>query len=175
MPTDEPVANPFTPPDANLIASNTGELKLASRGRRLGGAIIDTIILSLLIIPTVLLFFGSWDNYITKAAASEVVMQISVGVLGLLVYLLVNTYWLMKNGQTVGKKLLGTKIVRTDGSRADYQRIILRRYLPMSFAYLIPVVGMGISIINALLIFRQSHQCGHDNLADTVVIDINAS
>ena len=72
-------------------------------------------------------------------------------------------------GKTIGKKLIGTKIVRADGSAADFQRIALRRYVPYSFVHLIPFIGWVISLINILLIFRESHKCGHDELADTIV------
>ena len=39
-------------------------------------------------------------------------------------------------------------------------------------AQLIPVVGMFIPFVDALLIFRSSNQCLHDQIADTIVIDV---
>ena len=66
---------------------------------------------------------------------------------------------------------MGIKIVRTDGSKLDFQRFVTHRYLPM-VVQLIPLVGMFIPFVDALLIFRSSNQCLHDQIADTIVIDV---
>jgi uncharacterized RDD family membrane protein YckC len=175
MPNDQPnhppAANPYAPPQTIPTVPDAGEHQLASRGKRLGGVFIDGIIVTLCTLPVLLLVFGGWTNYVTRVGEGGFLIQLGVTIFGVIVYLLINGYLLAKNGQTIGKKLLSTKIVRTDGSAVDLQRIILRRYLPLSIAYIIPVVGYLIGLINALLIFRESHQCGHDNLADTIVVE----
>ncbi|MBX9868647.1 MAG: RDD family protein [Burkholderiaceae bacterium] len=91
--------------------------------------------------------------------------------LALIVYLVVNGKLLSQYGQTVGKKLLKIKIVRTDGSPVDLKRIVLYRYLPAQLILLVPVIGNFLSLINVLFVFRSSRQCIHDQIADTKVIN----
>ena len=75
------------------------------------------------------------------------------------------------NGQTVGKKLLKIKIVRSDGTAADFQRIVVFRLLPVYLVQLVPVIGGFIGLLDVLFIFRSSRQCIHDQIADTIVIN----
>jgi uncharacterized RDD family membrane protein YckC len=165
--------NPYAPPQTILTTPDVGQYRLASRGKRLGGTIIDSIVLTICTLPVVIIFFGGWSAYTERVGDVGFFMQLAMTLFSIVVFFLINGYLLVKNGQTIGKKLLGTKIVRTDGSAADLQRIMLRRYIPISVAYVIPIVGYLIGIINALLIFRESHKCGHDELADTIVVEAN--
>ena len=87
-------------------------------------------------------------------------------------YVVVNGYLLAKNGQSVGKKMLDIKIVRTDRSRASFVRLVGVRALFENALLLIPVVDIWLWIINVLFIFRRSRKCLHDTAADTVVIRI---
>ena len=70
------------------------------------------------------------------------------------------------NGQSIGKKLLGIKVVRTDGSPASLGRLIWLRNVVNGLIGIIPLYG----IIDALFIFGESRQCLHDKIADTIVI-----
>ncbi len=82
------------------------------------------------------------------------------------------TAWLVhRNGQTIGKKLVGIKVVRTDSSRATLGRILWLRNVPFWVVSFIPVVGQVVSLVDALLIFRASRQCLHDQVAGTIVVD----
>jgi uncharacterized RDD family membrane protein YckC len=171
--TPPPAANPYSAPKADLTAQHApDEAELAGRGRRFAGAIIDGIILSFLLFVPLLMFFGGWGGYMTTAAERPYMIALLSGVLGFVGYIVVNGYFLAKDGQTIGKKILGMKIVRTDGSQADFMRIATRRALPIYACNLIPTVGGFLPLIDALLIFRASKKCFHDDLADTVVIRV---
>ena len=88
--------------------------------------------------------------------------------IGFAIYQLVMLY---RHGQTLGKKILGIKIVRSDGSRAGLRRIVLLRYLVPGIIGAIPYVGFIFSLIDPLFIFGDEKRCVHDLMADTIVVD----
>ena len=92
------------------------------------------------------------------------------GLAGLLIWGGVTAYLVHKNGQTLGKKILGIKVVRTDGSRASLGRIFWLRNVIMVLLSMIPIAGMILSLVDSLLIFRESRQCLHDQIAGTIVV-----
>jgi len=172
--TPSSTSNPYAAPQGDLSEQRApDEAELAGRGRRLASAFIDGVIMILLAVAPVIAFVGGWSDYQAKAAAGSYMLTLGSTVFGFVVYLLVNGYFLARDGQSIGKKLLGTKIVRTDGSKADFTRIVTRRLLPVHALNLIPMVGPLLSVVDALFIFRASKKCIHDDIADTVVIRIS--
>jgi uncharacterized RDD family membrane protein YckC len=94
-------------------------------------------------------------------------------VLGSLTNFGVSVYFLLlyKNGQTLGKKMMGIKIARyPDGGSASLLHIILLRMLLMLILELIPFIGWIFGIVNYCFIFRSDRRMLHDYLAGTVVI-----
>ena len=103
----------------------------------------------------------------TGASGAGVVAQFAVFVL---ILLALQGYLLATQGQTIGKKLLGIRIVRSDGSKVDAARVIGLRYALIWALAVIPVVGWVFGLVDALMIFRDSRKCLHDNIADTIVV-----
>jgi uncharacterized RDD family membrane protein YckC len=82
------------------------------------------------------------------------------------------TIWLVKrNGQTIGKKLLGIKVVRSNGARASLGRIFWLRNFVNGIPASIPLIGMLYTLVDHLLIFGEPRQCLHDKIADTIVVN----
>ncbi|MEV0383224.1 RDD family protein [Nonomuraea sp. NPDC050643] len=84
-------------------------------------------------------------------------------------------YWLLhaRYGQTLGKALLGIKVVaRATGNPPSFRESAVRAgfYLMVP---LLPLVGWIVALANGLHIFRdRRHRCYHDRLADTVVVSV---
>ena len=74
--------------------------------------------------------------------------------------------FVLRNSQSIAKKLLGIKVVRADGSPASFSRIFWLRNAANIALSIVPFYG----IVDALFIFSDSRQCLHDKLADTVVV-----
>jgi uncharacterized RDD family membrane protein YckC len=165
-------SNPYAAPASVAIRRASDQGELAGRGRRLGAAIIDTIIMMAIAIPIVIVVAGGRAAYMAKSQSGDLGFQLIGALIGMSIFLLLNGYLLAQSGQTIGKKLLGTRVVRTDGSKADFARIMLRRYLPLWVVGMVPVVGMLIALLDSLLIFRASKKCLHDDIADTVVVRV---
>lgn len=137
-------------------------IDLAGRGARLSAAFVDGVIQTFLAVAFI--------NPIEAAGISDesgLVLEAIV----ICAYLAVNGYFLARDGQTLGKKLVGIKIVRTDGRKAGLGRIVGLRYLPLGMIGVIPLLGGLIGAVDALFIFRASRQCLHDQLADTIVVN----
>ena len=75
-----------------------------------------------------------------------------------------------KNGQTIGKKLLSIKVVRSDGSRASLARIFWLRNIVNAIPGAIPLLGNLYVLADHLFIFGEKRQCLHDKIADTIVV-----
>lgn len=144
-----------------------GELELAGRGARLGAAIIDGVLVAVAtVVSSMVLGYNMFTSGATPTFGFQVVFTIGY----IAWYAIINGHLLNKNGQTVGKKLLGIKIVRTNGDKADLVRLVGLRLAPISFAGLIPYLGNLIGIVDVLCIFRENRKCLHDNIADTIVV-----
>jgi len=163
--------NRFAPPRAAVadVAEGQGQV-LASRWSRLWAAIVD----SLLVGGTLLAASFALPGLLPRADAFGVVPWTQM-LLGFAIYLAINGWLLHTQGQTVGKKLLGLRIVRSDGSAAPLARLAGLRFGATLVWSMIPVVGQLVGMLDALLIFRDSRKCLHDNIADTIVVTAASS
>jgi uncharacterized RDD family membrane protein YckC len=172
--------NPYAPPSAPLSDKNAESDRLASRGSRLGAKILDGVIATVLIYVPLFTIGGLSTSQVVANGGranplwiysyywhSTAFWPTSLGILALFA---VNLYLLHRFGQTIGKKLVGVRIVRTDGSRAGLARIIFMRSLPFWVAAAIPLIGALISLADPLFIFSESRRCLHDRVAGTIVL-----
>jgi uncharacterized RDD family membrane protein YckC len=74
--------------------------------------------------------------------------------------------YVRRNGQSIGKKLLNIKVVRTDGGPITLGRLFWLRNVVNGLISVVPLYGL----IDVLFIFGENRQCLHDKLADSVVI-----
>lgn len=160
--------NPYAPPEANVEVAEAGQTVLAGRGARLGGAVIDTIISFAIILP-VMKFSGAWERALTQEQTIFELLGLSV--LSFILFLAVHGYLLANYGQTVGKRLVKTRIVSVQDERIlPFPRLVGLRYLPVAFVSQIPLLGPILSLVDVLYIFREDRRCVHDLIAGTKVI-----
>jgi uncharacterized RDD family membrane protein YckC len=175
--------NPYAAPTARLAdALRPDELALAERGTRLGAALLDGIVLAGPIAVAGIVAAITLPAYQRSVGAGGggTATWAAFGLLGLLVFIgfivviAINCVWLDRYGQTIAKRWLGIKVVRSDGSPCPLSRIILLRWLPMFVMNLIlrfiPIIGPLVSFVDPLLIFRNDRRCLHDLIADTKVV-----
>ena len=111
--------NIYSPPDADLGNSPQDRIavvdaNLASKWARLGASIIDIV---LMIAVYLVVFYGTayWEKALKQDTSIQ--EQILSVIFGFAVYLLFNGYLLHKRGQTLGKWVLGIKIVTIEKQR----------------------------------------------------------
>jgi uncharacterized RDD family membrane protein YckC len=164
--------NLVPPPEDELraVLDNGVTVEMARRGNRLIASIIDAILMCLVTLLPLVFFVGGWQAYVTTVAMHPTLWKIGSSLGGWIVFLAINGYFLAQNGQSIGKKMVGIKIVRSDGSPVSLGRIIALRMGPIYLVNLIPTIGGVLALIDILLIFRASRKCVHDQIADTIVI-----
>jgi uncharacterized RDD family membrane protein YckC len=170
-------ANPFL--SAVTREAPSAEPQLADRGKRLAAVILDTLLALLVAAPGLALLFAgaASSGGLDEAVENETfpfefgapLLLMLVPLLGFLIY---QIYLLTTRGQTLGKRLLKIRIVRTDGSKPGFVHAVLLRSVVMQFIGAIPFVGGIVSFVDPLLIFREDRRCLHDMIADTTVIDV---
>jgi uncharacterized RDD family membrane protein YckC len=166
--------NNYRPPAAEVADVHDQDAdELATRWARVGGAFLDALIIGVILLPIMLA-----TGYMQAAASGDeppLLLQLQYSLLGLVVSAAVNGYMLHKYGQTVGKRVAGTRIVSVhDNSIQPLWRIYLLRYFPVNLIGLVPLAGPFLSIASVLFIFRSDRRCLHDLIAGTKVIRASA-
>ncbi len=167
--------NPYAAPVAQVTEPVDFGFAKAGRMQRLLAVIIDSTVI---VVPIILaIALPAYQDYVKRAggttgasSALPAAMLVALGVL-LLGYVAYQLYWLWKNGQTLGKKIMKIKIVRVDGSRASFPRLLFLRAMVPGIVGNIPLLGPVLTLIDLLFIFGEPKRCAHDYLADTIVIN----
>jgi len=103
----------------------------------------------------------------SSAASGFVVMIGSVVALaGLATWIVFTVKYVNENGQSIAKRMLGIKVVRTDGSPITLGRLFWMRNVLNNIIGIIPFYVL----VDLLFIFGEARQCLHDKLADTIVV-----
>lgn len=160
----------FEPPTAALEDAPSEPLQLADRGTRLGASILDALIMVFGAIPFFIPFIllaGRRGWGADSAVWTALFGGIALWLAGFFTW---NGILLHRNGQTVAKRILKIKVVRSNGDRVPLWRFVVLRYLPTTLMGALPFVGGIANLVDACLIFRESRQCLHDTIADTIVI-----
>jgi uncharacterized RDD family membrane protein YckC len=170
-PTGQPVINPYAPPEAPIDTPYVYDdvLVLADRGTRLGAYMLDyawIFVLAILIAITAPLIDTTRDN---EALYTGIFVLMSVVALAVVAW---NMVLIHNYGQTMGKRWLKIKIVRCSGERCSLRRYIFLRWLPVGILANIPLLGIIVGLGNPLMIFREDRRCGHDFIADTIVVNV---
>jgi uncharacterized RDD family membrane protein YckC len=168
--SQSPRSNPFAPPLSEVAepapTGPAGAPVLAERGVRLAALALDTalLMLGLLLVS----WLTRWDPFGHSEAFWQFDLVPVLWSQG--AFLLLNAYLLIAQGQTIGKRVLGLRIVRPDGARAAAWRVLGLRYLAFAPLGLSPGLSLLGLVVDGLFIFRGSRRCLHDELADTVVV-----
>jgi uncharacterized RDD family membrane protein YckC len=165
------MTNPYQTPESGFSQADTPssqESELANRGTRFLAALVDGLVGIIVAIP-LWIGTGAWESLI-HGQMLPIPMVIGIVVYGYVAFVLVHYYYLNKNGQTIGKKLLNIRIVGVDDHKINAVPILLKRYLPMILIPQIPILGSIFSLIDLLFIFRKDRRCVHDLIAGTKVM-----
>lgn len=182
--SDQP--NRYAAPQAEVedVKDDSEVGELAGRGERLGASLLDGLIYGVAVWVPMLVGFGfggfrmlmemirhggqtsggetfNWASMFTGFAFSGI---------GFLIVLGINLYFVIKNRQTIGKKLLSIKVVRSDGSQVSIARLFWLRNVVAGLPGGIPYVGYLYSLARYLWIFGEERRCIHDYIADTIVV-----
>jgi uncharacterized RDD family membrane protein YckC len=168
------MANPYAPPRAAVTdVVNVVGIVPADRGTRLGAVLLDGLIagaMTTLPLIAALILTGAVPATAARAADATVALALVPALAGAIVWCWLTIKYVKENGQTIAKKVLGIKVIRTDGSAASFGRIFWLRNAVNTLITAIPLFGTLYSIVEVLFIFGESRQCLHDRIADTIVV-----
>jgi len=159
--------SPYDAPESTLMDSVEYESELASRWSRLGASLLDGMVMMLITVP--LMFFTGGFEGIAEGVQPSWQYSMAIGFAGLVAFLLINGWFLVSDGQTLGKKAVGIKIVDLENKLPSKQHL-LKRYVTYFIPAQVPVAGGFFSIVNILFIFGRERRCLHDYVGGTRVV-----
>lgn len=166
--TEELEGASFEPIEADTAGDSAGP-PLAGRGTRLGAAILDTLI-GLVISCPVMMFTGYIDRAMQQQVSPVEMAIYTMG--GMVVYLLIHGYLLATQGQSVGKKLLGIRIVDYESNEIlPFGKLVGLRLLPVWIVSAIPFANC-LALVDVLFIFGEERRCVHDLIAGSKVVQV---
>jgi len=145
--------------------------ELASRGKRWLAAFIDSLIIIVIAFALMFALIGLGND--PEAMKENGALTIIWPIILLVTFFAINWRHLSKSGQTIGKRILGIRVITLTGEVPNVWSHIFRRYLIFWGIPLIPVIGEAIGFIGILLIFGSQRRCLHDYVAGTKVIKAN--
>lgn len=170
---EEQEHNVYAAPKSAPLAAEPENVELAERGTRFAAAMIDGLISMAIMFPAMYLT-GTWGRIASlSVSVTELVL---LAIAGLVLFLLLHGKLLKDHGQTIGKRLVGIRIVSADsGEIIPLQKVMLARVLPVQIVANLPPPFSYLTLVDALMIFRKDRRCLHDMLAGTKVVVVKKS
>ena len=159
----------FTPPQADLIAGLPADNITASRWKRLQASMVDSLTIAVVTL-TVMYLTGGFSG-ISRGVRPSAAYSLMVTLVGVAAFLLINGKLLLASGKTIGKRMVGIKIVDLNGNLPTVRGHLLKRYAVYFLPGQIPFIGQLLSLVNVLWIFGQEKRCLHDLVAGTKVVE----
>ena len=139
--------------DMNLMPSEmTGpqiEVDLAPPMTRIGAVILNSVLNIAAYIPLIISVLAGESGYLQRVSASkemtlpEINMTwLMIGIAVLVVYGAVQIYFMSKDGQSLGKKMLGIRVLKTDGSNPGFFGTVFMREVAYYF-----LLGLAAGVI----------------------------
>lgn len=158
----------FAPGSAADTTAVVASMELAGRWIRLAAVLLDSVIGFFVMMPgiIVLSLAGSFSH---PESPNTPLLLAGFGILGLCALALIafQLFLLITRGQTIGKKLLGIRIVTFDTeANPGFVKVFLLRIVANAIIGFLPLYG----IVDILFIFRDDRRCIHDLLAGTKVV-----
>ena len=162
--------NPYAPPkveaEHNWTAPRGDQFELARLGQRLWGAVVDVLLLYLVLVPV-----GFVIGFMAKNSANGtgIWFAIAVALVSVVPFSGYQLY-LVAQGQSLGKRVAKTRVVRLDGSAPGFVHGVLLRNILFLFVSAVPVVGSLASLVDVAMIFQFDRRTLRDHIAGTRVI-----
>ena len=149
---------------SNENDASINRIVLASKYDRLRAALIDYVIFFILFSYNYSQLFEVMNS---SRAETEGSKAFNIFFLSFLPLLFINMYLWAKNGQSIGKKLIGIKIVHQSGRYASISSLFFNRnllFILFHWTIILPVIDF------IYMYKTKDQQCLHDLMAETIVI-----
>ena len=165
---NRPLAPSIAAPSHALYRVPAEAPELAGLGERLVAKLIDLGTFALPLVSVLMFARGEWRGL--GAALAHL--------LGLVLWLPLagtSTWWLHTRGQTIGKRVMQIRIVRSDGRRVPFFRLLAHRVYAIQLLRFVPIFGGLMTVIVMVFDYLSAagsdeRQAIHDVIADTIVV-----
>jgi len=123
--------------------------ELATRSQRLAAGLVDGLV------------FAGIGVLVFASSALAIVAFVLVAA--------INLWLLARHRASIGKRVLGIRMARSDGAEAGLARLVFLRGLARCIVTSIPYFNLLI-LLDLLFIFGKRRRCLHDYIADTIVV-----
>ena len=153
--------------------------KYGSLSKRIASTVIDSLIL---VIPFLIFWFSGGARFLDSLLSQlvsdspeEKMQLIRINLIYLLFYssisLCYSTFFIGRNGSTLGQKIAGLKVATEKGEKLDYKEAFSRAAAYL--IYYLPFIGGLIMLISAGMISSSvKRQAIHDKICKNVVLNI---
>jgi uncharacterized RDD family membrane protein YckC len=182
-PTGDEV-NPYASPQSSgsMAPPFGGQSPLAGRGARLGAKILDGLMHLAVCIPGIVMMaaggfaFGALiEEDVPNLGGPLAIAGIVVAILAFLGFWIYQIVLLSTSGQTLGKKIVGIRIVTNDSEEyPGFVKAFLLRDFVNDLISNIPYIGSLYALVDILFIFGEERRCIHDLIAGTKVVEASA-
>jgi uncharacterized RDD family membrane protein YckC len=155
--------------DPTLPVTSGSPLELATPGERFLGALIDGLILTPVVIP--IYFFTGLSAAAVSGAKPSYLLTAFATILVAVIAIAIQYTFLKATGQTIGKKVMKTRMVTPEGNKPEMPDLF-KRYGFMYLLGLIPFAGVAISLVDSLMVFKADRRCLHDLIGNTKVVKL---
>jgi uncharacterized RDD family membrane protein YckC len=168
---------PFADAGSEREPSPGEETELAERGERLSARVVDDLIAIGAATPGLFIAFVTVLRG-TPSGEDPLPPHVIEGILfGFVAFVGVTIYqWYLiaTRGQTIGKRMLKLRVVKTDGRAVGFvDGVILREWVITAVTSL-PFIGFVAALADGLMIFGAERRCLHDLIATTKVVRARA-
>lgn len=181
---EEPDVNPYQTPEVPVHdpTPERRDFRLASLGARFGAWLLDSLFWFLASLPwwvgigSLGARMGSSREVDPEEVFREIGPYFACSGLLSLILLVLNVVFVAQNSQSLGKRLVGIRVVTTDGHPAGFLRILFLRNMVPGLLYVLPqllapILGPVAWLLDTLPIFGRKRQCVHDLIAGTQVAE----
>ncbi|MEO3888043.1 RDD family protein [Nonomuraea sp. B5E05] len=138
---------------------------LAGRWRRLFAGLLDWLIVNVATAPfTWTSWEYAWDGARGGWERYPVEHTFAAGLVAFLYFWLLHAFW---NGQTLGKKVFGIRVVQENGAKIGVGQAAIRQAVMSALAW---TCCVGLLLDLAWILFDPRKQAIHDKVARTVVV-----
>ena len=138
--------------------NDLSKTELATRKRRFAAALIDVVLVPVVALGLAIVL-GLFEHAEDYAGLRPLVSAIAAGIGG---YLLMNG-WLMRNGQTMGKRLLNIAVYDFAGARVGFWAMFARgMFFPLLYLTLVPPFTI-LPLVDLGFGMRKDRRCLHDH------------
>ncbi|GAA5506641.1 RDD family protein [Novipirellula caenicola] len=166
--------NPYAVGAAGAMPSPSSG-NIAGIGKRIGGALLDGLfyMAGYIVVAVMMgLLMPAAEAGDNPAATGIGLVILLVALCIMLVPFIINMVLISMSGQSLGKKIVKTRIVdRHTGIPVGFLHGVLIRNLAFGAITGIPIIGGVIALVDIGFLFSENHETLHDKLAQTLVVE----